>query len=602
MTELTATTPPSADGTQAPRSSSQAWLIYRRLFGRLHSFRHRLIIAMICLGLASLATLTIPWLASDVFQEAALELDRRGVERTLTLVVIAAAVMGIARLVAEDQIAYISLRSIEQLRIELVAKLMRLPLAYHSQSRTGESVSRASSDVALLQSFTYDALFSVGSDLLQVIGSIGFLVFLHPRLTLILVALVPIAGIIVGLSSRWVRQRAARMQARQAEMTGLLTEQLIAVPVIQAFDAARYEENRFATAARIYTDEGRSANLISAGTRSLINFLGVLAIVVVLVCGWQGVAADNAHQLTDLVRFALFASLLAEPMARLTRTIFEIQRALAAGSRVFEIIDRPIPNQDQGLLLSRPVRGHIQFKNTSFSYRPQEPILRDINLTIEPGQTVALVGTSGSGKSTLASLLLRFQDASHGSVHIDGINVRDISLTDLRRHIGWMGQEAHLFGGSIADNIRYGKRNASNEEIISAAKMVAADSFIDDLPAGYQSIIGERGVDLSGGQRARIAMARVVVRSPDIVIFDESTASLDTDTESILWRRLRPWMSGRTSILIAHRLLTIVDVPRIIVLDEGQVVGDGTADQLYRHCPTFAKLFAEQMNLMPRAA
>ncbi|MBY0588554.1 ABC transporter ATP-binding protein/permease [bacterium] len=591
----------NADDT-SPISTGRAWAVYLRLVGELAPYRNRLAIAMLCLGLTSLATLTIPWLASDVFQQAALELDRAGVERTLTLVLVAAAVMGISRFVAEDQIAYISLRSIERLRLDLVSKLMRLPLTYHSKAQTGESVSRASSDVALLQSFTYDALFSLGSDILQVVGAVSFLVYLNARLTMILVALVPLAGLIVGISSRWVRHRAARMQARQAEMTGLLTEQLVAVPAIQAFDAYDYERARFAKAARVYTEEGRSANRISAGTRSTINFLGVLAIVAVLVFGWRGLASPSSHQLTDLVKFALFASLLAEPLTRLTKTVFEIQRALAAGIRVFHIIDQPNVDHRQGRTLGTPVRGDIQFDRVSFGYRPDEMILSKLDLVIPSGQTIALVGSSGSGKSTLANLILRFHHPNTGRVLVDGVDVNELSLANLRRHIGWMGQEAYLFRGTIADNIRVGKREASDDEVKQAARLVAADEFIEDLPRGYESIVGERGVDLSGGQRARLAMARVVVRSPEIVIFDESTASLDTDTEMLLWRRLRPWMAQRTTILIAHRLLTIVEVPRILVLHEGTIVGDGSADHLHRHCTVFGRLFAEQMNLMPRAA
>lgn len=592
---------PNAPG-ESSTSADQPWGVYFRLMGRLHPFRFRLAVALIALTVASLAMLAIPLLAKNVFQEAVLQKDETGVKRTLLLVLCAGAAMSIARYIAEDQIGFISLRMIERLRVEIVSKLMRLPLWYHAKAKTGESISRTSNDMMLLQSFTYDSLFSIGSDIIQVVGAIAFLFYLNWQLTLVLVAIVPVGVVAVGISSKWVRRRTSFVQSHLADMTGLLTEQLIAVPAIQAFEAIEYEQDRFATSASKYTREGRRAIRIATGTRGFVNFLGIVAIVFVLVCGLQGLDLEKPEGLTNLVSFALFAAMIADPMTRITRTLFEIQRALTAGARIFEIIDQKIDLHDGQQALSVPVKGEIRFEGISFAYRKEEPILSEIDLEIRPKENIAIVGASGSGKSTLSSLILRFNEPSSGNISIDGIDVRDLKLANLRRHIGWMGQDPLLVSGTVADNIRYGKRSATDEEIEDAARMTAADEFIRELPLGYQSVIGERGVDLSGGQRARIAMARAVVRSPEIVIFDESTASLDTDIEMQLWRRLRPWMAQRTTIIIAHRLLTILEIPRIIVLENGRIVGDGSANQLHRTCPTFSRLFAEQMNLMPSAA
>lgn len=590
------------NSSSVPNGHDRPWQIYRRLMSMVLERPVRVVVAMTALGISSLAMLAIPLLAGKVFVEAALQHDMRGVERSLILVLIAAAIMATARFLAEDQIGYVSLRLVEKIRLALVKKLMRLPPSYHARLKTGESVARTSNDVVMLQTFTYDSMFSIGSDILQVVGSAIFLVNINWSLTLILLCMVPAAALAIGVSSKWVRRRVAHLQSKQAEMMGLLTEQLVALPAVQAFDAADHEVARFGRSASVYTREGRSAVRISAGTRGLVNFLGVVAIVIVLVCGLQGLDLNQPAELEGLVKFALFSAMIADPLTRITRTVFEIQRALAAGRRVFEIIDWPIDVRNDYRSLFKPVHGEVVYQNIHFAYRPEEPILSEISLRIAPKENIGIVGGSGSGKSTLASLLMRFYEPTVGQVLVDGIDVKELQLSDLRSHIGWMGQDPFLISGTVADNIRYGNRSATMADIEAAAHMVAADEFIRDLPGKYEAIVGERGVDLSGGQRARIAMARVVIRSPEIVIFDESTAALDTDTEMILWRRLKQWLSERTAIVIAHRLVTILEIPRILVVEDGRIVGDGSVSELDRTCPAFRRLFAEQMNLMPRAA
>lgn len=591
----------------APHSLNPApWTIFRRLLARVAVHRLRLGLIATSLALFSGATLLVPWLAKNLFRDAVLEQNGHAIPFALGCILAAAATMAFGRFLAEDQIGFVSLRVLERLRNDLVAKLYRLPLAYFHQARGGETVSRVFNDVHSLQTFVYDAIFAVGSDVLTVLGCLGCLFYLSWRLALCVLIAVPIAGGLVGVSSRYVRRRFHKLAEHLAEMTALLTEQVSAMPSVLAFGAAEFESRRFTRTTAEHFEQNRLANRLQAGIRASINFLGVAALVLVLGVGTQYLDLTGTSgaglTLEKLVGFALYAAMLADPMTRLSRTHFEIQRALAAGARVFELLDQPEDRRDGTRSFSRPPAGEVRFEKVHFEYRSGEPVLRGIDLQISPGESVAVVGPSGAGKSTLTGLLLRFFDPQHGRIRVDGIDLKELKLAELRRHIGWASQDPFLFSGTIADNIRYGTWDATIAQIEQAARLACADDFIAELPEGYRTRIGERGVDLSGGQRARLAMARVILRAPPIVILDETTASLDAETEAKLWRDLEPWLARRTTILIAHRLMTILSRPRILVLEKGQIVGDGGAKELRQQCPTFARIFHEQMNLLGRAA
>lgn len=580
--------------------------VYRRLIERVAVERRRLAIVALALALCSLSTLAVPWLCRNLFRDAVVERSPGKVPVALALIVLAAAGMALGRFVAEDQIGVVSLKMLERLRNDLVRKLLSLPVRRLHKQRAGEPIGRVFGDVQMIQTFVYDSLFALGSDLLLVAGCAGFLFYLSWKLSLAALAAAPIAAALVGFSSRWVRRRHSDLAARSAEMTGLFAEQIHALPAIAAFGGRERELGRFAAATEEFRVRAATANRAQAGVRSLVNFLGVLGLVCVLAFGVRFVDftgdGRGAMTLDELVAFALYAAMLADPITRLSRTHFEIQRALAAGSRVFSLLDEADEDAGGGRPLPTPVRGSLSFENVHFQYRPGEPVLAGIDLAIEAGETVAVVGPSGAGKSTLAALALRFDDPSSGRVLLDGVDLRELDRRELRKAIGWASQDPILFRATIAENIRYGSWDAPRARIEEAARLARLDEFIRALPHGYDSRIGERGVDLSGGQRARIAMARVILRDPSIVLLDETTASLDPETEARLWRDLEPWLAGRTTLVVAHRLQTVLTRPRIVVLEGGRIVGDGSAEALQRNCPTFRRLFAEQMNLAPRAA
>jgi subfamily B ATP-binding cassette protein MsbA len=601
-------------------SEDRPFLIYRRLLRCVTGGQRYLAFALLALVVHSALTLLVPWLVQDLFHDSVLNRRTEGTYAALGLILGVMLVLSATRYVADDKLELVSLRLMQRLRLDIVGKLARLHVSHFIRSRAGDAVSRAFNDVQALKSFLSHACFTLGNDLLRIGGSVAMLVFLSWRLALValIMALVGV-GVVAG-TSRWIRRRYREVQAALSDMTSMLSEQVRALPSIQAYGATGYEGRRFADKAREHCRHAVLANRIHAASKAVVNFLGAIGIVYILAFGAGeltsgGSVTPGGLPLEQLLGFAMYVALLVEPLTRLSRTNFEIQQSLAAGRRIFELLDLPEDQQD-GLRTretspacgparevgrARP-KGMLQFESVHFHYRPEEPVLRGINLAVRPGEPLAIVGASGAGKSTLAHLALRFYEPVQGRLSLDGYDIRHLPVADLRRAIGWLGQEPFVFGGTVAENIRYGCWDASGEEIERAARLACADSFIRELPRGYDSHIGECGLDLSGGQRARLALARVIVRSPSIVILDEASAALDTETESRLWKGLASWMAERTTLIIAHRLLTVLGCPRIVVIDEGRIAGDGTAEHLQRTCPAFERIFMEQMNLGQRAA
>jgi subfamily B ATP-binding cassette protein MsbA len=583
-------------------SDDRPFEVFRRLLRYGTGSYSRIFVGVVGMALSSVALLVLPWLIKDTFQEAVLKQQAESLYSALGLIAVDLLVLGIARYLTSDQLEFVALRIMQQLRNELVAKLLRLPVRHGAHRRAGDILSRTFNDVRVLKDFLYNAGMVMGGDLLRVVGCVGMLFLLSWKLALITLTMGPIGGGIIAASSKWIRRRSYTIQAALSDMTSLLTEQVHALPAIQAYGAGDYEQQRFAESARTHFHEAVLGNRIHAGSREVVNFLGALAVIGVLLFGTNELLAGRdagtvGLEPGQLVGFALYAALLLEPMTRLSRTNYEIQQSLAAGRRIFEFLDIPEEQQDGARpIVGRP-RGVLQFKSVSFHYRPDEPVLSGIDLTLEPGEPVAVVGPNGAGKSTLTALILRFYDPVRGRVLLDGEDVRELRVADLRRHIGWLGQEPFLFSGTVAENIRYGAWDTSPADFDRAAHLACVDTFVRELPQGYDTRVGERGFTLSSGQRTRLALARLILRSPAMVVLDEATASLDTETECRVWKQLEGWLTERTTLIVAHRLLTVVNCPRIVVLEDGRKVGDGTAAQLQSACPTFGRIFQAQMHL-----
>jgi ABC-type multidrug transport system fused ATPase/permease subunit len=586
-------------------SHDRPFQVYRRLAGYMRESCWRLALVVPAIGITTGAMLAVPWLAKELFRDAVVLRQSGGAHGYLGFILAVAAVIAAARFVVDDQLGIVSRRFVQRLRTELAAKLFRLPISYFIQGRGGDAISRVFNDVRELQTFLEDAVVGAGIDLLTAVGSVVFLFLLSWKLALVTLTVVPIIAGMVAFSARRVRRRLTREQECLSEMTALLAEQVGAIPAIQAFGGTEHERRRFAERAAEYFRAGVLANRLHAGSRALVSVLGAAGIVFLVGFGVselitaKAVAGDtDPHGVTldHLFAFALYAGLAADPVTRLSRTNLLLQHALAAGRRVVDVLDLPEERRERIHALPAVTRGRVQFESMSFAYRPHEPVLVDVDLTIGPGETVAVVGPSGAGKSTLVRLALGFHEPTTGRILLDGYDVRTLHRDDLRQRIGWVDQEPFLFRGSVAENIGYGSWGAERAAIERAARMACADAFIRELPWAYDTRIGERGVTLSAGQRVRLALARVILRSPPVVFLDECTVALDTELEVRIWNELEEWMSERTVVVIAHRLYTVLTHPRVVVLDEGRKVGDGTADWLWQTCPTFSRIFREQLN------
>ena len=487
-------------------------------------------------------------------------------------------------------ISFASNRIVRDMRAQLFSHLLRLPVAYFDRVRSGDLASHLSNDVSLMQQSLTDDLVRVFGNVVTLVGGVGLAVFIDARLTGIVVgSLAVMLGTISVLGLRVRRLTRANLDAL-ADTMGTMSEALANVRLVKAFARERYETGRAGEKLQnVYVLALRSGRFEAGlGTVASVGFLGVLIGVV-----WYGGRAVLTGTLSagSLLAFLLTVTLISGPMASLASQYSRLQRSLGAAERVFAILDESGETGDVPNALAFPNGpGEVAFEKVSFGYAPDVPVLRGLSLTLPAGRITALVGASGAGKSTLAALLYRFYEIGAGRICIDGVSVDVIRRDDLREHIGIVPQEPALFNGSLRDNIRYGRLDATDTEVEAAACAANVAEFTDNLPDGYETILGERGVTLSGGQRQRVAIARALLKNPRILVLDEATSALDTRSESLVRDALERLMRGRTTLVIAHRLTTVRNADQIAVLDGGQIVELGTHDDLIQRDGPYAAL------------
>jgi ABC-type multidrug transport system fused ATPase/permease subunit len=527
-------------------------------------------------------TVTLPYLTGRVIDDV-LEGGDRSALAPLVWAVVAVAVVrmvfGVLRRWVSGQV---SLAVEFDLRARLFSHLQRMSLAYYDRMPVGQLMSRATSDLQTVRFFLGYGLIFLFMQAFTLILIAGILLWMNWSLALLSLLMGPALLVVAWRYTRRSNPVLIDVQQRVGEVTEMAEESAVGIRVIKAFGRESDRTDRFgATALRAF-DRSMDAARIRSLYQPLMGFLPVLGLGVVLVYGGI-LAIDGSMSLGEFVAFYLYLTLLMAPFRSLGMLVGQAQRAIAGGTRIFELLDAvpEIVEADEPLPMPAG-HGHVRFEGVGFAYTPESPpVLTGIDLDVPAGRTIALIGPTGSGKTTLTQLIPRFYEASSGRVLIDGSDVRDLRLDELRHAVGMVSQDPFLFSTSVRDNIAYGRPEATDDEVRAAARMAQAEGFIDALPEGFDTVVGERGLTLSGGQRQRLAIARAIITDPRILILDEATASVDASTEREIQTALATVMEGRTTLVIAHRLSTLSLADELVVLEGGEIVARGTHDELY---------------------
>ena len=553
---------------------------YIRLMNYIRPYVKHLAFAIVCIVLAAAANLYVPWIIKDMIDKVLMERDMAMLNLIAGGIIVVFFFRGIFYYGQSYLVSFVGQRVVIDIREALFEKFQRMPLAYFDRHQTGEIMSYVTNDVQALQNALVDKLIELVTESSVLVGSIVLMFYLDWKLTLITLITVPLVGQAMNIFGKKLKKSGIVIQERLADINSLLQESISAVRVVKSFVRERHEIARFHRQNELnFQAEMKNVQLTSLLTPT-VEFLAAITVTFILwIGGYEVVQGDLTAG--ALVAFLTYAVNLANPVKRISRIYGTVQRAMAAADRVFDVIDMEETIHDkEGAVPLPEIEGRVAVKDVSFSYKEGAPALSHVSLEASPGQLVAFVGPSGAGKSTIANLIPRFYEVNEGVIEIDGHDVRDVTLDSLREQIGIVPQETMLFSSSVRENIRYGRLDATDEEIEEAARAANAEEFILQLPEGYETKIGERGLNLSGGQRQRIAIARAILKNPRILILDEATSALDTESEKIVQAALDKLMVGRTSFAIAHRLSTIFNADCIYVIDGGCIVEQGTHAEL----------------------
>ncbi len=572
----------------------------RTLWPFIRPYRMTLVAALFALLLAAAALLGLPIALRFLIDQGFVNADVGTVNRYFGWFFVVALAFGVFSALRYYLVVWLGERVVADIRNAVFERVIRMDATFFEVTRTGEVLSRLTTDTTLVQAIAGAGISIALRSILNVIGGLAMLVWTSPRLTSVILLSIPIVIVPLIAVGRRIRKLSVDAQTRIADSSALADESLNAVQTVQAYTLEPTQIRRFREAIA----ESFVAAIRRIRARALLTALGVTlifsAMTLVLWLGSRSVI-DGTMSGGELAQFLTFAAIVGSSAAALSELWGEIQRASGAMERLAELLamDSSIAAPDKPQLLPSPCRGEIRFDNVTFSYpsRPESPSSVNIDLDVSAGETLALVGPSGAGKSTLFQLLLRFYDPQEGRVLLDGIDIRDVDPELLRGQIGLVPQDTVLFGASAMENIRYGRPAASDADVMAAAKAAAADEFIQRLPEGYDSFLGERGLRLSGGQRQRVAIARAILKNPPVLLLDEATSSLDAESERLVQEALGRLMQDRTTIVIAHRLATVQNADRIIVMDDSRIVASGTHDSLVRDNPLYAKLAALQFGI-----
>lgn len=584
---------PPTDSVAAAPAGTPPDGVLGRLIRECAAFPGHLIVAAVTLIVMGGAQLYLTWLVKDWVQGPLGTNARYAMAGLLARGVVTASVLVVGLFGSRYFLRSLNQLLVERLRDRGQRRLLEVELLTARRFQAGELMSRLFNDAGVLSEFVREILRRVIGESVVAIGALALAFHLNWRLALVISLAGPAVAVML---SRWgprIRRRNDDAQRELGKLNAVLSEQLAGLSTIKGFQTEKHELARFARQDSFYRRHMLRAEFAMASMMSAVwavTFAGLLGL------GWYGTRQVLAGIVTDAQFFAffLYAAQAIEPLRRLSEVQGLLQRSLAAAARVYAIIDLPLGEDNGGAPLLRPVGGALSLKDVAFRYDDEHPVLRRLNLEIGPRETVAVVAASGGGKSTLASLLLRFREPQSGSIRLDGVDLRTIALADLRRVVCVAEQESFVFSGTLREAISYGSFDAPGERIDLAVKLAGLEDFVRAQPGGLDRILAEGGRNLSGGQKQRIALARTVVRDPAVLVLDEATSALDGETERGIFAQMEAWLAQRTVIVMSHRLATITRFPRIIVLREGVVVGDGAVQQLLEVCPAFRAMFAEQ--------
>lgn len=537
-------------------------------------------LGLFALAFSSLILLAFPRLAGELLDVASGKPKYFGtINQVAVALLLILFVQSIFSFIRVYTFSIVTEKGMAGVRHALYNKIVWLPMTFFDSRRVGELMSRLTSDVGTLQDTFSFTLAELLRQVLTLIFGIGIIFYLAPSLTAFMLIIIPVLVISALIFGKFIRKLSKRTQDKLAEANVVVEESLQSIAMVKAFTNEVFEFNRYSRAIK----EVVEVAIQSARYRGLfISFVIFALFGGIVAVGWYGASLVQANLLTvgELFSFVFYTTFIGFSIAGLGDIYAQLQRSVGASERILEILR--LPDESSPSSIPLPLEGEIVYSGVSFSYptRKEYQVLTDLNFVIKPGEKVALVGKSGSGKSTIINLLLRFYPLNEGAIKVDGYPIDGFNLTDYRRNIGVVPQEVILFGGTIAENIRYGKPGAGLDEVREAARKANALEFIDRFPEGFETVVGDRGIKLSGGQRQRIAIARAILKDPAILILDEATSSLDAQSEVLVQEALEKLMEGRTSIIIAHRLSTIKKVDRIFVIHEGTLAEMGSHAEL----------------------